>query len=78
MVELSEDDETVVKRWWKCCVIAIYEKGYILDKYNPSLTPSHLPVKGGSFQDMVNAGAIIVRSHYSLTQFSLLSSCGSQ
>jgi hypothetical protein len=69
MCQLSKEDKEVVKRWWKCCKKFIFERGYILDEYNPSLRPSHLPETCRSFQQIVNAGAVIVRCCYS---FSLL------
>ncbi|KAH9074700.1 hypothetical protein EDB83DRAFT_2312239 [Lactarius deliciosus] len=59
MSQLSKKDQKVVKRWWKCCATFIHQKGYILDKYSPSLIPSHLPETCRSFQEIVNAGAII-------------------
>ncbi|KAF8257011.1 hypothetical protein EI94DRAFT_101940 [Lactarius quietus] len=60
MSELSKEDKKVVKRWWKCCAMFILDRGYnILDKYSPSLTPSHLPETCRSFQEIVNAGTII-------------------
>jgi hypothetical protein len=72
MSQLSEKDKMVVKRWWKCSVKTIYQSGYTLgSKYSPSLTPSHLPETCRSFQEIANAGIVIVRCRCSLSQFFL-------
>ena len=78
MPELSRLDKKVVKYWWGEAAISIFESGYILDKHIPSLRVSHLPETCRSFQEIVDSGAIIVRSRYSLSQYFPLSSCGSQ
>ncbi|KAI9429753.1 hypothetical protein H4582DRAFT_2024809 [Lactarius indigo] len=59
MVQLSERDKKVVRRWWKSAKNSIYDEGsdngFTLDNYNPSLTPSNLPGTYRSFEEILKA-----------------------